>query len=207
VAGVVEGILGQDILVEGSVILAKYPRDGSFAPWHQDGEYSGWHKTPSVSAWIALTNSHRDNGCMRVIAGSHRLGRLPHGDAEHEKSLFGRAAEIQVEVDEELAIDVELQMGQLSLHDSSIVHGSSPNHSDSCRVGFVIRFVTPAFQSRVNRHPVVRVHGSSDCGILPVLSHPPAGDLEECFSRWRAAYPTHARAQGVRQSAAFKMET
>ncbi|HKD80570.1 MAG TPA: phytanoyl-CoA dioxygenase family protein [Candidatus Angelobacter sp.] len=186
---VVEAIIGPDVLVEGTVILAKYPADGSFAPWHQDGEYSGWYKTPSVTAWIALTESHRNNGCMRVIAGSQRAGRRPHRDVNYQGSLFRRGTEIAVEVDETLATDVELKAGELSLHDSSIIHGSSPNRCDTRRVGFVVRFVTPAFQSRIHQHPVVRAHGVAGCGVLPVLTAPPAGELEECFTRWREAFP------------------
>lgn len=189
VVDVVEQILGPEILVEGTVILTKYPSDGLFAPWHQDGEYSGWYKTASVSAWIALTDSHRENGCMRVVPGSHRGGRQPHRETVYENSLFRRATEIEVEVDETLAVDVELKPGELSLHDSSIIHGSSPNQSNSRRVGFVVRFVTPAFQSRVHQHPVVRARGIGDCGKLPVLATPPTGELRECFTRWRAAFP------------------
>jgi ectoine hydroxylase-related dioxygenase (phytanoyl-CoA dioxygenase family) len=197
---VVEQILGPEILVEGTVILTKYPSDGSFAPWHQDGEYSGWYKTPSVSAWIALTDSHRENGCMRVIPGSHRGGRQPHRATVYENSLFRRATEIEVEVDETLAADVELKPGELSLHDSSIIHGSSPNQSNSRRVGFVVRFVTPAFQSRVHQHPVVRARGGGDCGKLPVLATPPVGELSECFTRWRAAFPVSPQANVGRNS-------
>lgn len=198
VLGSVEDVLGPEVLVEGSVILTKYPADGSFAPWHQDGEYSGWYRTPSVSAWIALTDSTRDNGCMRVMAGSHRQGRHPHRDVTYDNSLFGRATEIEVEVDESQATDVELRAGELSLHDSSIIHGSSANRSYSKRVGFVVRFVTPAFQSRTSQHPVVRARGAGDCGALPILTQPPAGELHECFTRWRSAFPLGAEARLTR---------
>jgi non-heme Fe2+,alpha-ketoglutarate-dependent halogenase len=198
VLGIVEDILGPEILIESSVILTKYPADGSFAPWHQDGEYSGWYKTPSVSAWIALTDSTRENGCMRVIPGSHLQGRHPHRDVTYENSLFGRATEIEVEVDESQASDVELKAGELSLHDSSIIHGSSSNRSDTTRVGFVVRFVTPAFQSRTSKHPVVRARGVSDCGALPILGQPPSGEFVECFTRWRSAFPRNAQAHVVR---------
>src|ERR1700741_3593412 len=70
----VEAILGNDILVYGTLVLAKQPHDLRYASWHQDSFYSGLHLTPSTTAWIALTPSHRQNGCMRVIPGSHRLG-------------------------------------------------------------------------------------------------------------------------------------
>src|SRR5258708_347234 len=51
----VEDILGSDILVDGTLVFYKPPRDSSYVSWHQDSVYSGWHLTPSTSAWIALT--------------------------------------------------------------------------------------------------------------------------------------------------------
>ena len=66
---VVEAILGDDILVYGTLVLSKQPHDSRYASWHQDSFYSGLHLTPSTSAWIALTASNRENGCMRVIPG------------------------------------------------------------------------------------------------------------------------------------------
>jgi ectoine hydroxylase-related dioxygenase (phytanoyl-CoA dioxygenase family) len=46
---------------------------GHEVPWHQDGQYWPIRPRATVTAWIAL-----DNGCMRVIPGSHRMGGL-HG--------------------------------------------------------------------------------------------------------------------------------
>src|SRR6185295_11178500 len=74
----VENILGGDILVYGTLVLAKPPHDASYASWHQDSVYSGLHLSPSTSAWIALTTSYQANGCMRVVAGSHQIGSLNH---------------------------------------------------------------------------------------------------------------------------------
>jgi len=130
---------------------------------------------------------------MRVIPGSHRR-RQPHRQRIYPNSLFQRTTEIEVKVDEDLASDVELKAGEFSLHHSSIIHGSSPNRSNTRRVGFVVRFVTPAFQSRVHQHPVVRARGTGDCGLLPLLAAPPSGELEECWASWRAAFPLSSHA-------------
>jgi len=90
---------------------------------------------------------------------------------------------------------VELKAGEFSLHHSNIIHGSSPNRSNTRRIGFVVRFVTPEFQSRVHQHPMVRARGTQDCGLLPLLAAPPSGELEECCARWRAAFPPASPAQ------------
>lgn len=182
-------ILGPDVLVDGSLMLCKHAHDGTFAPWHQDGTYSNWHTTPSVSAWIALTASTRENGCMRVVPGSHAEGRYGHHTTADEKCIFAHGPEIEVEVDENRALDVELRPGEMSLHHSSIIHGSAPNRSASDRLGFIIRFITPAFQARKSILPVVRVSGAADCGALEVLAEPPAGDSADCFRRWKEACP------------------
>ena len=53
----VEEVIGPDLLVAGSLVLCKYPRDPAFVSWHQDNYYSNLHLTPSLSAWIALLDS------------------------------------------------------------------------------------------------------------------------------------------------------
>ncbi len=190
-------ILGSEVLVDSSLCLCKHAFDGTFAPWHQDGVYSQMHTTPSVSAWIALTSSTRENGCMRVVPGSHSEGRLAHHMVADKKTLFDQSPEIETEVDESRAVDVELRPGEMSLHDSSIVHSSEPNRSGKERLGFVIRFITPTFQARKATLPVVRARGSADCGCLPVLAEPPTGATPECFRRWRVACPEDMPRGGV----------
>src|SRR5262249_43048807 len=66
----VEDIIGPDILVHGSGLFWKLPRDPGYVPWHQDG-YRAELSEQYVTAWLALTDSSVDNGCMRVVRGSH----------------------------------------------------------------------------------------------------------------------------------------
>lgn len=196
VIAAVSDLLGAEVLVDSSLFLCKHPYDGTFAPWHQDGTYSLMHTTPSVSAWIALTNSTCENGCMRVVPGSHGE-RYAHHTIADEKTLFDSAPEIEVEVDEAQAVDVVLRAGEMSLHDSSIIHGSKPNHSATERLGFVVRFVTPAFRARKSTLPMVRAAGSAPCDGLPLLAEAPAGEAVECFQRWRTACPPDMPRGGV----------
>ena len=179
---VVEAILGNDILVYGTLVLSKQPHDSRYASWHQDSFYSGLHLTPSTSAWIALTPSHRANGCMRVIPGSHKLGSLDHENILEDPHLLNRRGErIKVDVDESSAIDIVLQPGQLSLHQSTIVHGSSPNTSSEPRIGFIVRFVTSQMQNPNTR--LLRVRGNGDCRHLD-LAQPPSLNPNATFSSW-----------------------
>lgn len=179
----VEDILGGDILVDGSLVFNKPPHDSSYVSWHQDSVYSGWHLTPSVSAWVALTPSHKANGCMRVLPGSHKLGLLEHDNVTDDPDLLNRRGErINVDVDESRAVDVVLRPGEMSLHHSTIIHGSNPNTSDEPRIGFIVRFVTDRVADR--GRPLLRVRGEANCDHLRLASLPEA-DERSALAAWR----------------------
>ena len=173
---VVEGILGDDILVYGTLVLAKQPHDLRYASWHQDSFYSGLHLTPSTTAWIALTSSHQGNGCMRVIPGSHRLGAVEHENVTDPNLLNRRGERIKIDVDESEAVDVVLKAGEVSLHESTLVHGSTRNMSDEPRIGFIVRFVTSQMRNPNTR--LMRVRGDGDCGHLDLAEKPSEGAFE-----------------------------
>lgn len=193
----VESILGPDIVVDGTLVFYKPPRDSSYASWHQDSVYSGWHLTPSVSAWIALTVSDRSNGCMRAIPGSHKHGLLEHDNVVGDPNLLNRRGErLRADVDESQAVDLVLRQGEMSLHHTNIVHGSNANGSDGPRIGFIVRFVT---SQRTNRdRQVMRVRGQEDCSHLRLASPPVEEDPALAMKAWKAATDSTLRqAQSV----------
>lgn len=183
VAAAVRDVLGPDLLVHSSLVLCKHPYDPGYVAWHQDGTYSGLHATPTVSAWIALSESHSENGCMRVVPGSHRLPMLPHQDTYAPLNLLGHGEEIQCEVDEAEAVDVVLRPGEMSLHHNNIIHGSRPSRSGVKRVGFILRFVTPCI--RAADVPLTPVCGEPYGGPLEVLASPPVAGLRQALNSWQ----------------------
>ncbi len=66
-----------------SKLMQKEPRVGGAWEWHQD--YGYWYKNQFMfpdqllSMMIALTKANKENGCLQVIKGSHKLGRVNHG--------------------------------------------------------------------------------------------------------------------------------
>jgi ectoine hydroxylase-related dioxygenase (phytanoyl-CoA dioxygenase family) len=180
----VEEILGDDILIYGTLVFYKTPHGSSYASWHQDSFYSGLHLSPSTSAWIALTASNRANGCMRVIPGSHKLGSMNHVNVSDPNLLNRRGEQVSMMVDESQAIDVVLQPGEMSLHQSTIVHGSNANQSDEPRIGFIVRFVTSQFTNR--DWPLLRVRGDADCSRLNLVQPPVETNEQRAFAAWRA---------------------
>ncbi|MDA9535310.1 phytanoyl-CoA dioxygenase [Bradyrhizobium sp. CCBAU 21362] len=137
----VEDLLGPDIMAWATGHFDKKPQDPSFVTWHQDGTYWGLSEPSIVTAWVALTPSNRENGCMRVIPGSHHQGQLPHRNTDDRNNLLSRGQDVEVDVDEDQAVDLELRPGQMSLHHIMLIHGSKPNFSDTRRLGITIRYV------------------------------------------------------------------
>jgi ectoine hydroxylase-related dioxygenase (phytanoyl-CoA dioxygenase family) len=110
-----------------------------------------------VTAWIALSVSIVENGCMRVIPGTHLKDQLPHKDTFAENNLLSRGQEVQVEVNPADAVDIELQPGQFSLHHVRLVHGSEPNNANYRRIGYAVRYI-PTY--------VRQTEGPRDCATL-----------------------------------------
>ncbi len=153
----VEDLLGADILAWSSSIFAKDPADPGYVSWHQDVAYWGLEPPNVVTAWLALTGSTPENGCMRVVPGSHLGPVEAHRDTYAPHNMLSRGQEIAAGVDEARARDVALLPGQMSLHHVKLFHASPPNASGRRRVGFSIRYI-PA--------EVRQVRGEADSATL-----------------------------------------
>jgi phytanoyl-CoA hydroxylase len=139
----VEAILGPDVVLLYSHILCK-PPGGLRVAWHQDGPY--WHRIEpkiAVTAWVALDDATPENGCMRVIPGSHQGHRdLGQRLVDTPDLIQSRPYELPSEVvDAARAVDLCMRRGDVSFHDSFLVHGSEPNHTDRRRAALTIRYV------------------------------------------------------------------
>ena len=133
-----------------------------------------------VSAWVALTDSATDNGCLRVVPGSHRTGRVAHGEtARSAQNLLTSGMEVSAGVDELDAVDVELKPGEASLHHVDLVHGSRANMSGRPRIGFAIRYVAPDVTQGVWHHPVLLARGRDDHHHFELREPRQAGSLEQ----------------------------
>jgi len=153
----VEDIYGPNLLVWSSSFFIKEANDPSYVSWHQDSTYWGLSHPDVVTAWIALSVSIVENGCMRVIPGTHLKDQLPHKDTFAENNLLSRGQEVQVEVNAADAVDIELQPGQFSLHHVRLVHGSEPNNANYRRIGYAVRYIPTYVRQTV---------GPRDCATL-----------------------------------------
>jgi chlorinating enzyme len=136
----VETVIGPDIFVWSTSFFIKDPMDEKFVSWHQDAPDWGLKPDDTVTAWVALTASHRGNGCMRVVPGSHEK-QVPHTKRPTHNNLLTMGQELEVDVKEEDAAYVELEPGEFSLHHSLMVHSSGPNTGSERRIGLAIRYL------------------------------------------------------------------
>jgi len=172
----VESILGPNLLVWDTGWFAKMPGDKKFVSWHQDATYWGLHPPKVTTAWVALSDSIPENGCLRVIPGSHKNPLLPQRDTYEPQNALSRGQEIAVEVDETQAVDIVLQPGHMSLHDIAIVHGSKANTSEQPRIGIAVRYIAPeVIQDGNVRQFALVVRGKDEFGHFDLIE-PPQND-------------------------------
>jgi len=76
----VEELIGPDIILHHTKLFLKPPGNGSAFPLHQDWSYFPTKKNSMIAAVIHLTESDEEMGCMRIVPGSHKLGKVEKTD-------------------------------------------------------------------------------------------------------------------------------
>jgi phytanoyl-CoA hydroxylase len=141
---IAEFFLGPDIACFTAHYICKPPFDGQPVLWHQDGAY--WKLDPmhALTVWVAVDECTRENGCLRVIPGSHRLPLYqPTRKTDSPNMLFSSSEEDLVREWSERAgiVDVELNPGDVEIHHPNILHCSEPNTSPRRRCGLDIGYI------------------------------------------------------------------
>lgn len=153
------GVLrAQRIALWTDKINLKRPREGSGFRWHQDSPY--WshacgHCDRLPNVMVTLDDADRDNGCFRLIPGSHRKGFLP-GIADG--SALGPLFTDPAVFDERQQWLAELPAGSLVVFSAHIVHGSEPNRSARPRRAIVLTY-QPA------DHPMFKLEGTRNFSL------------------------------------------
>ena len=137
----VEQVLGPDIALWNSSFFAKPAHDGQKTPWHHDGEYWPIRPLATCTVWIAIDDATPENGCLRMIRGSHKARRLARHTTNPAENLTLHQELAAEEFDENQAVDLVLKAGQFSLHDVFLYHGSEANLSPKSRRGMTLRYM------------------------------------------------------------------
>lgn len=150
----VSSVLGDDVILWGCHVFCKPGGDGYETPWHQDGHYWPIRPLATCTAWVALDRSDRENGCLRVIPGSHANRQLHEHLHEDRSDLVLNQRMADGTFDEADAVDLELEPGQMSLHDVYMIHGAAANRSPRRRAGVALRYMpaTSLFDRSLKPH-------------------------------------------------------
>lgn len=137
---IVQSLLGADLLLFRSTLMLKPAFHGSAHALHQDSAYWPMEPPALVTASIALDDATPDNGCIKVIPGSHHWGLQEWGHIaqEQEAPLTNRD-----DIDRSRQIDVPLAAGSAVLFHSLMVHGSGPNQTDRPRNTALYAYFSP----------------------------------------------------------------
>lgn len=118
-----------------SKLMQKEPKVGGAWEWHQD--YGYWYKNEyllpdqMISVMVAVTEAIKENGCLQVIKGSHKMGRVEHGFSGEQVGASQRYVDLALKTME--LVYVELQPGDVLFFHSNILHRSEANLSERSR--------------------------------------------------------------------------
>ena len=159
----VESLIGPDILLFGASMFSKKARDIRFVSWHQDAAYYGLDPQEEVTCWVGLTDADVENGCMRVMPGSHLGADAVHEETYDPQNMLGRGQTIRG-LDDSKAVYMPVKAGQFSMHHERTIHGSMPNPSDRRRVGISFFYMPTHVRSTIGRRTATLVRGTDKYG-------------------------------------------
>ena len=147
-------------------------------PWHQDSGYFGTISETSLipTAWIPLVPVNETNGCLQVVAGSHRLGVVKHHTEERE----GKFLEvIDALVDASRIVTCPMELGDALVFHNLTLHRSLPHTtSETIRWAIDIRYL------RDGDHPGTIYWNDPDFKWVIRSETQPITRLEQWLDMW-----------------------
>ena len=166
-----EVLLDDEVYHYHHKMILKGPKVGGAWTWHQD--YGYWYNNGCLfpdmgSCMIAVDQATRQNGCLQVIRGSHKMGRIDHvqrGDQTGADEERIAAALERLEL-----VYVELEPGSAVIFHGNTLHRSDQNVSENPRWAFICCYNTrhnnPWTESKhpcyspLERWPAKRISGN-----------------------------------------------
>ena len=131
-------LLREDIYHWHSKVMLKEAKVGGAWEWHQD--YGYWYGDGAlyprlISCMVALDPATKANGCLKVIPGSHWLGRFDHGRVGQQS---GADQERVAAVIERLGVTYcEAPAGSALFFHGNTFHASEANLSERHRRAYI----------------------------------------------------------------------
>ena len=138
-----EKYLGDEVYHYHSKIIWKKPGDGGF-DWHQD--YGYWYHNACLypdmgSCFIMLDRATKENGCLKVLKGSHKVGRIGHGvsDTPEQTADMERITELEKRHE---SVYITAEPGDVLFFHANLLHSSDQNKSSESRRTLIVCFNT-----------------------------------------------------------------
>jgi hypothetical protein len=130
----VEQLLDDEAYHYHSKMIMKDAKTGGAWAWHQD--YGYWYHNAVLSpdlcsVFVAVDAATKVNGCLQVLRGSHKLGRIDHALTGDQAGADPERVAIAAERCE-LAY-CEMQPGDALFFHANLLHRSDQNQSDDPR--------------------------------------------------------------------------
>lgn len=139
-----ETIFEKPVLHFHHKMMQKEPFTGGAWEWHQD--YGYWYRNEgflwpeTASCLVAVTRANRQNGCLQVLRGSHKAGRIEHGDTGDQTGAdLQRVRELEKELE---LVYCELEPGDAVFFDGNTLHRSDQNKSEHPRWSLISCYIT-----------------------------------------------------------------
>ena len=117
-----QALIGRDIEFLSVKAVFKNAKTSFNSPWHQDWHY--WQGSPKISVWIALDDATPENGCLRLVPGSHKgvveMDDIDDGQGFNRRIGEEAISEAQVET-------VPIAAGDAIFFHDLALHASCPN--------------------------------------------------------------------------------
>ncbi|WP_116997320.1 phytanoyl-CoA dioxygenase family protein [Desertimonas flava] len=141
--GAVTQLLGDEVYHYHSKLNSKRPRSAGMWVWHQD--YGYWYEngclTPDMlTVAVPLSPMSRDNGCLELLRGSHRCGRVDHARVGDQHGADPeRVAEIEARFEK---VAFESEPGDVMFFHCNVLHTSAGNDTDRSRELLLVAYNT-----------------------------------------------------------------
>ncbi|MBM3280328.1 MAG: phytanoyl-CoA dioxygenase family protein [Candidatus Handelsmanbacteria bacterium] len=138
-----EKLMDDEVYLYHYKMMVKEPRVGGAWEWHQD--YGYWYNNNCLypdmaSCYIAVDRAHQDNGCLQVLKGSHKLGRIEHGKFGTQVGANPeRVARAAKHLD---LVYCEMNPGDALFFHANLLHRSDPNESEDPRWSLICCYNT-----------------------------------------------------------------
>lgn len=149
-------LLGDEVYHYHHKMMMKQPRGGGAWEWHQD--YGYWYNfgclyPDMASCLIAVDHATQSNGCLQVLRGSHKIGRVDHGKTGDQVGADPQRVAAATERHE--LVYCEMEPGDALFFHGNLLHRSDQNLSDDPRWSLICCYNTRHNDPIVSdsRHP------------------------------------------------------